>query len=189
MTKKEVRQLAKQKIKEGKTQQQTFEEIKETSDRPSEEIANIVKQIPTLAARQKNKTLNYVLIGLLALTILSKMLAGIPIALQDGIKSLPIIFILPIINILMLWGVSTYSVGAHRVTGFLSLLALLRSLGDILGKPFEPLVLVDLVLIGGMLFLGFYLNNKLTPGYDIVKEKYTDSQGRTKLRNKIKFED
>ncbi len=157
MTKKEARQLAKQKIKEGKTQQQAFDEIKATSDRPAEEIADIVKAIPTLDARQKNKTLNYILIGLLALTILFKMLLGIPIVLQNGIIWLPIIFLLPIINILMLVGVSTFSTRAHWATGLFSLLALLRSLGDILGKPFEPLMLIDFALIG-VLLLNYQLS-------------------------------
>ena len=43
MTKIEIRKLAQQTIKKGKTQQQTFDEIKESLGKPAEEIANIVK--------------------------------------------------------------------------------------------------------------------------------------------------
>lgn len=189
MTKKEVRKLAQQKIKEGKTQQQTFEEIKEESDRPAEEIAIIVKGIPTLAKRQKYKSLNSVLIGLLVLTIALKMNSGIPIVVEKGIKWFPIIFILPLINVFMLWGVSTFRASFHRFAAVLTMISVIRNLKHFLGESFEPMLILDLMIYGGIIFLGFYLQGKLTPGYATVKERYTNSEGQARLRNQIIFND
>jgi hypothetical protein len=189
MTKKEARKAAKKSILDGKTKQETFETIKETSKLPTEDLAKIIQSIPSLKARQKYKTLNLVLIVLLSLTVLFKMLAGIPIIIENGIKWVPVLFILPIINILLLIGVYTYSPNSHKWVAIFTILGLLHSLSDILGQPFEPLILIDLTIAAGLIGLGFYLNSKLCPDYLIVKERYQNNQGQDRLRNVIKFDE
>jgi predicted RNase H-like HicB family nuclease len=189
MTKKEARKAAKQSILDGKTKQETFETLKETSKLPTEDLAKIIQSIPSLNARQKYKTLNVVLIVLLSLTVLFKMLSGIPIVIQNGIKWFPILFILPIINVLLLWGVATFSAGSHRFVAIFTILGLLRSLGDLIGKPFEPLMLIDLAIAAGLIGLGFYLNSKLCPDFLTVKERYQNNQGQDRMRNVIKFDE
>lgn len=189
MTKKEVRKAAKQSILECKTKQETFETLKATSKLPIEDLAKIIQTIPSLQARQKYKTQNMILIGLLSLTVLFKMMAGIPIIIENGIKWFPILLILPIINILLLIGVATYSQSIYKAVAFFTLFGLLRSLSDILGQPFEPLIIIDLSIAAGLIGLGFYLNSKLCPDYTIIKEKYQNNQGQDRLRNVIKFND
>jgi hypothetical protein len=165
MTKKEVRKAAKQSILDGKTKQETFETLKETSKLPTEDLAKIVQSIPSLQARQKYKMPNMILIGLLTLTVLFKMMAGIPIIIENGIKWFPVLFILPIINILLLIGAATYTQNSHKWVAVFTILGLLRSLSDILGQPFEPLIIIDLTIAAGLIGLGFYLNSKLCPDY------------------------
>jgi len=189
MTKKEVRKAALQSILDGKTKQETFETLKETSKLPTEDLAKIIQSIPSLQARQKYKTLNMILIGLLSLTVLFKMMAGIPIIIENGIKWFPVLFILPIINILLLIGVATYSQSSHKWVAIFTIFGLLRSLSDILGQPFEPLIIIDLTIAAGLIGLGFYLNSKLCPDYSTVKERYQNNQGQDRLRNVIKFND
>lgn len=189
MTKKELRKLAEQKIKEGKSRQVTFEELKEESKNKSEEIAKIVRFIPTLENRQKFKTAQTILLVALGITILFKMLAGLPIVIEKGINWLPIIFLMPIINIALTYGVATYKGQYYRLVGIFTILGLLRSLRDIIGTTFEPLILIDLGIAGVLIGLGFYLNSKMVSEYQTVKEKYTNQQGQTRLRNKIKFVD
>jgi predicted RNase H-like HicB family nuclease len=189
MTKKEVRKVVKQSILDGKTKQETFETLKETAKLPTEDLAKIIQSIPSLQARQKYKTLNMILIGLLSLTVLFKMMAGIPIIIENGIKWFPVLFILPIINILLLIGVATYSQSSHKWVAIFTILGLLRSLSDILGQPFEPLIIIDLTIAAGLIGLGFYLNSKLCPDYLTVKERYQNNQGQDRLRNVIKFND
>lgn len=189
MTKSDVRKLVKQKIKEGKTKQQTFDEIIELSDMPAEEIANMVKVIPTLASRQKNKTLNVILIVFLSLTVLAKILSGIPIILQNGIKWIPVLFLLPAINVLLLWGVATYRANFHRVVAVFTILGLFNSLIKSIGVPFNYLLLSDFAFYAVLIILGFYCQSKLTPGYDKMKERYISSEGETMIRDKFVFDD
>lgn len=187
MTKRELRKAVKQSILDGKLKQEIFQELKDTSKNPPEDLAKIIQSIPSLTARQKYKILNSIFIGLLLLTILFKMMTGIPIVIKNGIKWLPILFVLPIINILLLIGVLTYSSNSHKWVAFFTILGLLRSFSDILGQPFVPLIIVDLTIAAGLIGLGFYLNYKLCPEYLTVKERYQNNQGQDKMRNVIKF--
>lgn len=189
MTKKEARKAAKQSILNGKTKQETFEELKGTSKLPTEDLAKIIQTIPSLKVREKYRTLNIILIVLLSLTVLFKMLAGIPIIIENGIKWFPVLFILPIINILLLVGVATYSPSSHKFVAIFTIIGLLRSLGDLIGKPFEPFMLIDLSIAAGLIGLGFYLNSKLCPDYLTVKERYQNNQGQDRMRNVIKFDE
>ncbi len=65
MTKKELRKLAKQSILDGNTQQETFEKLREISKLPGEDLANIIRFVPSLQTRKKYNTLNVVLIVIL----------------------------------------------------------------------------------------------------------------------------
>jgi len=189
MTKKEVRRAAKQSILNGKTKQETFEELKMTSYRSAEDLAKIIRNIPSLKARKKYKTLNNILIVLLSLTIAFKIMAGIPIIIENGIKWIPILFLLPIINILLLIGIATYSPGGHKAVALLTLLGVFQLIGNIVGKPFEPFILIDFAIAAGLIGISLYLNSKLFPDYLTVKEHYQNNMGQKKLRDVIKFED
>jgi hypothetical protein len=73
MTKEEVRKAARQSILDGKTKQETFEELKGTSYRSwksTVDLAKIIQKIPTLQVRKKYKTLNVILVVILSLTVL-----------------------------------------------------------------------------------------------------------------------
>jgi hypothetical protein len=92
MTNKEIRKLAEEKISQGKTRQQTFDEIKEETKQSSEKVAKIIRFIPTLDSRERYKIANTILGIILLLTVFLKILAGIPIILQFGkIELLPLI--------------------------------------------------------------------------------------------------
>jgi len=189
MTEKELKKLAEQKIKEGKSRQDVYVELKEESNYKSEEIAKIVRFIPTLENRHKYKTAQTVLIIALGITILFKMLGGLSIVMVKGINWLPIIFLMPIINIVLTYGVVTYKGKYYRLVGIVTILGLLRSLQDINGLNFNLLTLIDLGVAGVLIGLGFYLNSKMASEYQTVKEKYTNKQGKDRLRDKIIFVD
>ena len=192
MTNKEIRKAAKQSILSGKSKQETFEALKGTSYhsvQSIEKMAKIIRNIPSLQARKKYKSLNVVLIVLLSLTVLFKMMSGIPIIIENGIKWFPILFILPIINILLLVGVATYSSGSHKGVALFTFLGLFQLIGNIVGEKFEPLILIDFAIAAGLIGLGLYLNSKLFPDYLTVKERYQDNAGKNRIRDVIKFED
>ncbi len=189
MKKREIRKLAEQKIKEGKTRQQTYEEIKKDSKEKSEVIAKIVRFIPTLENREKYKIPHTILIMVCLLTIIFKMLAGIPIVIERGINWLPIIFLFPIINIIFTYGLITYKGQYYRLVAIFTIIGLLRSLQYIFGSPFEPLIVLELAIALTLTGLGFFLNKRMVSEHELVKEKHTNNEGQLRLRNKIKFID
>lgn len=189
MTIKEAKKAALQIILEGKTKQETFETLKVTSKLPYEELADIIEPIPSLSARNKYKRLNTILVMLLSFTVLIKIIAGVPLLIENGIEWFPVLFLLPIINVIILRGVLKFEVGIHKYAAIWTIIGILNSLKDIIDKPFEPLMIIDFGIYGGIIGLGFYLNNKLCPDYLTVKEHYQNNQGQDKMRKVIKFED
>lgn len=188
MTKRNARKAAKQSILDGNSKQETFDTLKETSKISTEDLAKIVQSIPSMNARKKYKTSNMVLIILLSITILIKVLAGIPLVLQLGFKWFPLLFILPIINILLLVGIATYAAGIHKLVAILTILGVIRTIQTIEGQ-FEPVMLIDFALAAALIGLGFYLNSVLCPKYWSVKEVYQNEEGQNRMKHVIKFED
>ena len=186
MTKKEIRKLAQEKIQEGKTQQQAFDEIKELAEAPDEEVANLVKTIPTLQIRKKYQVLNAVLISLLLLTVVFKVILAVSMIMHNGLAWSPVIFIFPVLNCAMLYGAATYAIRAHQTVAILTGLGFIQTLGRL---TFQPVVLVDLAITAALIGLGIYLQGKLTPGFTRVNETYTNPQGKVKARVKIRFAD
>ena len=185
MTKKEVRKVVNNSILNGKTKQEIFEELKETSHRSHQDLAKIIRTVPSLQARTKYKQLNIILIVLLAITILGKIAMGTSIISASGISIIianwfSFFFILPVVDIFLLIGVVTYSQNSHIYIAIWTFFCMSHII------QFERFLFVILVAIIG---LGIFLNSKLYPKYQTVKERYKDSQGQTRIRNVIKFED
>ena len=187
MSKKEIRKIVKKNILDGKTKQEIFEELKETSYRSHQVLAKIIRKVPSLQAIKKYNPLNNILIVLLAIMILIKIAIGMFIIIESGFSFSIIVtnwfsflFILPIVDIFLLIGVATYSPNSHiyvAIWAFYSISHIIK---------FERFLCLGLIAIIG---LGFYLNSKLYPKYLTVKKRYKDSHGLTRLKNVIKFED
>ena len=189
MTKKAVKKEVKRLILEGKTKQEAYDELKGISKMKAEDLAKIVQSVPSLNARDKYRSLNIVLIGLLSLTVALKMLSGLPIVIEKGIAWFPVLLFLPLINIILLIGVSTYNQSSYKFVAILAILGLFRLLRDLLSSSFDTFIIIDVVFAAGLIGLGFYLGSKLFPNYTTVKERYQNSQGQDRMRNVIKFED
>ena len=189
MTKKEIRKVANQSILNGKTKQEIFEALKETSYRTPEDLAKIIRTVPSLQARKKYKALNITLIVIFSLTILFLALAGISSIISNEIMRLSIVFIWLIVYIALLIGVTRYKSGSYWWIALCTILGLIRFLGIMLTGSFTPLSLIDLAIHIGVIWIGLYLHSKLFPAYLTVKERYQDSQGQSRIRNVIKFED
>lgn len=190
MNKKEIKKSAISKIKEGKTRQQAFEEIRDETKESAEDIAKIVRFIPTLQARKKFKIANTILGIILILTVLIKMLAGLPIILElGGAQYLPLLLLLPIINIILTIGVFRYNGSYYRLVIFLTIIGLLNSMKYIIGEEFDPLILIDLGIAGVLIGLSSYLGNKLVSSYDLTKVKHKTDSGKVRIKQVIRFND
>lgn len=52
---------------------------------------------------------------------------------------------------------------------------------------FEPIVLIDVVIAASIIGLCLYLNKNMFPDFKTIKEKYNNTEGKTRLRLKITF--
>lgn len=186
MTKKEIKDIARKNILDGKTKQETFNILNETSELPIEDLAKIVESIPSLQARKKYRLLNIILILILSITVLLKLLLGLPLLIENGIKFLPVFLILPIINMFLLWGVITFKAGSHKFVAILTILGVLRSLNKLIHNV-DISMLIDITIALSLIGLGFYLNSVFYKGYTIDSEYYEDSDGQNKKKNIITF--
>jgi len=190
MTKKDVKIEARQSILAGNTKQQTFDKLKTTGKLPAEELAEIIRPIPTLQARQKYKQLQIILLVLLFLTVLVKVLAVMPIITEDGIQWSPEIIMLSIVCIfyvILFWAVAMYRPGSHKIAAVVTILSLYYTLGYVMNQGF--LFFADLAIAAGIIGLGFYLNSRFSSSIHSFKEKYQNDQGQDRLRNVITFDD
>lgn len=190
MKKKEIKTLAEQKIKEGKSRQETLEEIKlENPDAKTTEVTNIVRYIPTLVNREKYKKLNNTLLILIGISILLKIILGLEIVLTNGTKWIPMLVLIPLINIYFFYQVSKYNGGIYKALALITVLSFLRTIsnsikdGDYIALIFDSLFVISIVVIA------MILDSRLCSNAEIVTEKFTTPTGEVKLRKKSKFID
>lgn len=186
---KEAAKIARKQIAEGKTRQETYDSLMAANNLPAVKFATIIQSIPSVQAREKYKTANGILMTLLILTIVFKLIVGILLVMENGLKILPVLLILPLLNIYFLWGVSNFRPGIHRSVGILTIIGVLRSLQHVIGQPFNLFFFIDFSIAAGLIGLGFYLHNKLHPVYKTVRESYQNSEGQELVRNAIKFDE
>ncbi len=189
MTKREVRKIAKRSIADGKSKQDTFNDLNELKKIPMEDLAQIIKKISSFKVRSKYRILNYILIILLSLTIALRILAAIPEVLEKGLTWLPVILILPAIYILILIGVASYNYGSYLL---ISILAILGLLGVLLNySTYDSLLLyfADILYASLFSFLVLFLKAKLFPLYQTKKEIYQNEFGENRMRYVFQFED
>ncbi|MCG8699236.1 MAG: hypothetical protein MI922_14370 [Bacteroidales bacterium] len=187
MTKKELKKIALAKIQEGKTRQETLDEMQSETQSTRVDIAKILKFIPPLKTREKYQIFNSVLLFVLILTAGFKILAGIPIIIENGIKWLPILFILPMLNLVLAYGVAKFMGEYYRLIAILTILSLLRSLGGI--DLTDIYSLMDLIIAGLLIFLSFFLKAKFATDYESKREYYTNDLGENRGRDIISFND
>jgi len=187
MTKGELSKIALTKIKDGKSRQETLEEMHTETQTSRAELAKILKYLPPLKTRERYKVLNAVLLFLLLLTALFKILTGIPIVLDNGIWWLPVLFFLPILNIILIYGVAKFKGKYYKPVAILTILGFLRSLKGI--DAMDMYLLIDLLIAGFMVFLGFFLKSKFAGDYETTREYYINDMGENRGRDVISFRD
>jgi len=187
MTKKQIRKLVLLKVKEGKSQQEIFEEIKQQVRKPANEIAQLVRNIATLKNRDKYKVPHAILVLLLSVIVLFKLIAGVLVVLENGWSWWPMIFIYPFLNILITYGILTYKGAYFRFAIVLMSFGLIGILLRLFTDSFEPIVLIDVVIAASIIGLCLYLNKNMFPDFKTIKEKYNNTEGKTRLRLKITF--
>lgn len=187
VTKKDIRKLVLHKIEEGKSQQEIFEEIKQEVRNPAREIAQQVRSIATLDKRNNYKTAHAVLVILLAIIVLFKVLAGVFVVIENGIRWTPMIIAYPFIYIIILYGVIKYRGFYFKFAAAFLLFGNLKPLLQLFTEGFKPMLVIDLIFVAVVVALCIYLSKKMFPDFKAIKEKYTNSNGQNRLKLKIIF--
>ncbi len=192
MKEKELRKIARQKIREGKNSQQAFEEI--VSEFPSEKvlgIADIVKEIPTLKTRRKLKKWTNLFICLFSATFGYAIFLKFSsfIENKDSYWDFFFLILLTIFLAFLIWGTLTYYRHAYQVAAGMTFVYSNILWDSLLSKDFSFSPFIWFVIAGIILIGGFIFHRKLTSNYTVEKEEYVNEEGFTRLKNRIIFND
>ena len=189
MTKKEIRRAARDMILAGSTRQQAFVAMQQQSTEPAEKVADLVRYIPTLEARRKYHTPWVALIVLMLLGVLVKVFLGYLVMLENGNAWWPALLLMPLVNVLLTVGVIQYRGETFRFITFLTVIGVLRGIGQHAAGGFGLDFLLDMLFAGVLIALSYYLNTRMVSAPKEVKERYTNAQGQDRLRNTLVFEE
>lgn len=159
MNTKAIREFTENKIQSGQSHQEILEELLPLSGKDKAQLVKILRSVPSLGARARYGAHNHLLMVLLAISALLKLWVGIVILQQTGAAFSPIVMLMPVVNLVLLWGVFKFSPGAHLVVGILSLLGLLRSISA--PEP-DAAMFFEVGLLAVMALLSLYLHKKFT---------------------------
>ena len=176
MTKREIKKAAYQAIvKENKSHQETFDELRKTSSIELETLADEVAKIPNSSKHNSQQTLRFIFIGALAVVILLRVLGVISLASMENIN--PSILLIAmglglVIPALGIYGALTSRVDLYKTTGILLILNVVRSFtnGQISADLIDYIVLIPYIIAAS---LAFYVPSRLKTNYSkkVVKQE------------------
>lgn len=187
MNSKELRKQVVDKIYEGKSYQEIYDELRAICKNREHDLAKLIGTVPSLQQRKQFWPFNVALIVLLAISIFLKVLVGFSLTEEFGAWALLSILIMPIIEVVLLVGVVAWKPIIYRPIGFIGCWSFLTSLKTLLTPPFDPWLIVSIVLIAGFIFLGFFLHQKLGGKYELGREKYRDANNNVQTRQAVKW--
>lgn len=188
MKKSEIRKYALERILEGKSRQETYLELKEDGIAKPEEIADVVRYVPSLENRKKFKIPYVALLALMGIGLALRMLGVFGLWIEGQTPVAIGYAITAIIPIYFLYALGTYRTKVLNIIAILGGLGLLRAI-IALAQNTAIYEMIDVILVGIITVLAYYLNKNIANPYEIVKEPYLDQQGNKKVKRLIVFQD
>lgn len=179
LNKSAVRSEARQMLKEGKSRQATYEELTEKY-LYGNEVADIIKHLPSREARQKYSGWNIMLLIIICIMAILTLIASPTIGLMIWFG-------------VIIYGVATYSLQYYlwisilAGIGIVGFIAMMFFQGNIASHLFE--LISALILMGPMLILPIWLEKKLCPKPGESREVYLNAQGQQRSRIIYEFKD
>ena len=173
INRKEVTKTIETRLQENIPRKEILEELSEQYfDKNT--ISTLIASTPDNQIKEKFKTLNNILLGLLILTIVFKIFVGITLLSSISLYLIPIAFLIPFISIWFAFEVSKFNGYIYKSLELLAIASIFKALGN-LGESgtFGLINIVIVVVIAG---LSFYLGNKIFPNYGLFGPK-KDSDG------------
>jgi hypothetical protein len=189
MTKKETYKEAKRLILAGASRQEAFSNLKATSTLKEEDLVTVVRYIPTLQARATYRTPWLALVVLLFVTIALKLLIGSFMVMGGNPFGWIALLLMPVINVIAVIGILNYRGEFFRLIAVLTIIGALRLITNGAAGGFDVLFLLDLLILGAIIGLSFYLNARMVSAPAERKERYHNPQGQERLRKVFVFEE
>ena len=185
--KRAIRKRAEELAEEGLGRQHIYDQILlEGTTLKEEKVAEIVRWVPSLAAREAYKVPHALLLVVLWAVAVLKSWAGLSLAAEKGWGALIFMILLPSATVYMAVMIAKYRGQYYRWAAFLAIYGLLRNFGMIL-KELDPLSVLDILPAVIIAVLGLYLHNKAVPEAEEKLETYLNDQGQKRGRKVYVF--
>ncbi|MFD1552872.1 hypothetical protein DNU06_08090 [Putridiphycobacter roseus] len=176
-------------VKENKSHQTTFDELRPVSEMTRTDLANEVSSIPSLAKFNELKNLRITYIVLLGVIVILRILGGL--GLSEGMTINPILLMVAILISLLvpfvgIFGDLTRRYGSYRFVGILLIIGVVRSINPELFN--DTLNLIFLIPFLAVIGLAFYIPAKLKTSYTSKVNK-EEKDGKVITQTNIVFEE
>lgn len=166
---KEIQRFIIESRENGKTDQEIYNELApKYYDKKT--LALLIRGTVTKERKEKYKRLNGLLLTLIGIAIVFEILWIIAFSITYSSFWLLIgIFIIPLFGVFLFYQVYRYNAIAYQMVGILGIIIFMRAFQLTDGHWLA--IIISILLGGGITFLGFYVKNKLIPGYKPRKLK------------------
>lgn len=187
MTTTEQRKLIRIKIAAGASPQQVYDELHGQANAADEELADMVRDVPTLERRAQYRAQQWALLGLLLLDVAWKLGVALPADAQRGWPGIVFQSAFTAAILFILWDVARFGRRAHSTAAVIAFVQLTYSVGPATDIGAKDMLMT--VVFAAAALLGWHLQRKLTPDYIILKEHYKNADGQARMRRVVRFGD
>lgn len=192
MTKRQTKKAIYQAIvKDGKSHQQAFDELKSSSEMDLESLANEVSKVPSAAKNEQFKTLVYSYVILLGVIIVLRALGVFGLFYGQNINmNLILLFIalgivFPVMGIV---GALTFRIDSYRSIAIIMILGIVRSFNKEVIDAIDIYFILTLIPFLAVIILAFIIPTKLKTEYT-KKVNKTESEGKVKTSLSFVFDE
>lgn len=192
MTKRQTKKAIYQAIvKEGKSHQQTFDELRTSSELDLESLANEIAKAPSASKNTQFKNLIYTYVALLAVVIVLRSL-GVFVMLYDKNINMNFILLLVAIGIVFpvlgIIGALTSRVDSYRSIAIIMILGVVRSFNKQVIDTMDIYTVLTLLPYLAVVILAFIIPTKLQTSFSKKVDK-VEIDGKIKSSISYVFEE
>jgi hypothetical protein len=193
MTPKELDKIILDKMYEGKSHQEVYDDLNARYPNREIDLARLVAAHVSLPQRSKYGTFNIILIVILVINISFGVFWAFAWAMNNDNISFFFSLLFPALYVFLLVGVVRWDLRAYKFIGGLGVLSLIRVSSSAIGGALSASVTFNVMsplnlLPLGMIVMGFYLYAQLGGKYKTASQQYTDAKGQIRARHQIRFE-
>lgn len=147
---------------EGKNDQQIYDELSAHYDN-KKNLALLITGTAPVQTRKQYKLYNNVLIGLLAMTLLLRLIGAFSMVAEAGILGFIVSLVGILLPALFIYGFINYMGAMYKFCGFLTVLGTVQVL---VRWDNSMLMILSLLILIPMAVLSFYLSSKMFPNFN-----------------------